>query len=507
MFSITRFGVSFGILAVAALASFGLTLLKKAPQKKKDPDPAIYVTAEAILRYDKEIDLELTGLVVPFREINMVSEVTGKVAFKSTEFESGRFVKEGTVLLRVDDIDYKLDIARLEADLAQSTSALKELDVEIEGTKSLIEIAKDDLQLQEKDYARKKNSGGGFSASEVDQLQRSVLAAATALSNQENKERLLEQSRSRLENSVKLKQSQLEQSTIQKTRCIITAPIDGVVVTENVEQDGYVQPGMQILTFEDTSKAEIRCNLRPDQLEWLWNHSIDVSTTEANRSPYRIPRVPVTITQETGQGVLKWYGILDRYDGIGVDERTKTIPCRIRVDNPIAASPIGPRALVRGMFVKLRVELPTEPLRQKNKFFAKIRTTGLLAGNTINVLRDQKVTSVPVSIVDRLEQDGRSYVIIELAGEGIQDGDKVVTSPMGSYSSDAPVKLLDSKPNPSATVDSITGDSANGDSATGDSANSDSANSDSATGGTTSQSSAAIDESKTTPTANSKLRQ
>ena len=41
---------------------------------------------------------------------------------------------------------------------------------------------------------------------------------------------------------------------------------------------------------------------------------------------------------------VTWQGVLERFDGIGRDEITKTIPCRIVIEQPIVHSQSGPRA-------------------------------------------------------------------------------------------------------------------------------------------------------------------
>lgn len=441
MFSPIRFATSAVILGLAGLGAFLLTRMKPEPAKKPITKLDYLVTAETISRYTGTIDLELTGVVVPYREINISAQASGRVISKAEEFEAGKFVKEGTELLRIDPTDYELDIVRLEAELAAADSSISELEVELKGAQELLKIAESDSKVQLADFQRKREAGG-FSKSEIDQVRRSVLAAQTTLTNQENRVALLEKSRDRLESTKKLRQAQLEQAQIQKSRCLVTAPADGVIVQENVELGNYVTLGASLLTFEDTSKAEISCNLRPDQLDWLWNHTVDVSRQSQANSPYQIPQVPVLVMHESGQDQIQWQGKLDRYDGIGVDERTKTIPCLIVVDNPIAPSPTGSRALVRGMFVKLRIELPTEPLQQKNQFYAKIPSKGLLAGNSVWMVRNDKLVRQEVTVVDRIDAEENRSIIIELAGEGIQDTDKVVISPVGTVAPDAKIQVL-----------------------------------------------------------------
>lgn len=456
MFSVSRFAISAVILGTAGLAAWGLTLLREAPTKRDQAKADFIVEAKPIVRYTGMIDMELTGLVVPFREIQISAQASGRVIKKAEEFEAGKYVSDSTTLLQIDPTDYELEITRLEADLAATNSSIEELEVELEGARQLMKIAEEDSEVQLAEFERKRNSSG-FSRSEIDQARRAVLAAETTVTNQANRADLLEKSRERLLSTRKLKQAQLEKAQIERSRCLVQAPCDGVVVNEDVELGSYVSVGTQLLTFEDTSKAEISCNLRPDQLEWLWNHTVDATSETRVNSPYRVPQVAVRIFHDTEQGQVEWTGRLDRYDGIGVDEQTKTIPCIITVDNPIAPSPTGPRALVRGMFVNLKIELPTEPLQEKNRYYAKIPSQGLRAGNFVWIVRNNQLVKQVVKVVDTIanttdttsEDSENRAIIIELAGEGIQDTDRVVTTPVGDVPDDRDLLVLA----PGETVD------------------------------------------------------
>ena len=147
------------------------------------------------------------------------------------------------------------------------------------------------------------------------------------------------------------------------------APIDGVVVEDMVERDSYVQKGSTLLKLEDTSATEVACKLRADQMRWVWEQSgaTDGPTTSTN---YELPKeIAARITYELGNVLYEWRGVLDRYDGVGLDPRTRTVPCRIVVADPSdvrishaeasEGSPAGgPRVLVRGMFVTVNLVVP-----------------------------------------------------------------------------------------------------------------------------------------------------
>jgi len=81
-------------------------------------------------------------------------------------------------------------------------------------------------------------------------------------------------------------------------------------------------------------------------------------------SSYELPKTPVTISYHVAgrdDTEFQWHGHLSRYEGIGIDAQTRTVPVRIAVDNPREVWQNGSiikeddnggmPALVRGMFV------------------------------------------------------------------------------------------------------------------------------------------------------------
>lgn len=443
----TRIAISVVCLLAGVGIAFGLFMLKKQPTQRAETKPSVLVSVEEVQAYSGPLSLELTGLVVPFREINIISEVTGRVVYKADEFRAGRYVKAGTMLMKVDQTDYDLEIGRLEAELRQTSSSLEELEVEIAGAKELVENATKDFNLQENDFNNRLKNRAAFSQSELDQLERGVLAAKNAMITQISRVNLLEQSRNRWASTQAVRRSDLEMAQIRRSRCIITAPADGVIISESVELNGFVQPGATILVFEDTSKAEVRCNLRQDQLDWLWQHAPQAAAQVSDNAggteiAYRIPRVPVQIRHVSGSEQLEWSGVLDRFDGLGVDDRTKTIPTRISVEQPITLGSRGTRPLVRGMFVKLRIELPTEPLRALNRFFVELPNRSLLPGNLVWVYRDGKLLMKRIDVVNTFESPNGRRIVVPLVDDGLLLTDQVVTTPVGTYTSKMIVEIV-----------------------------------------------------------------
>ena len=98
--------------------------------------------------------IDVDGLVVPFREILLTSEVAGTVKKKNLLCRAGRFVKAGTPLIELDPADYQLELRRLQQELRQAEVSLEEIDVQIENLKELAELVARSRDLQSREVRR-----------------------------------------------------------------------------------------------------------------------------------------------------------------------------------------------------------------------------------------------------------------------------------------------------------------------------------------------------------------
>jgi len=351
--------------------------------------PAEVMQVLSMEQIGKPLELRVDGVVVPFREVQIAAEVSGRIIEKADIFRAGNYVSEGQLLCRIDPTDYEQEILRLTRVREQEYEALKEVDQEVANTKSLLDIARQDVELAQREVTRLQSLPRGFvSETEVDQARKSLLASTQSRVNLESQMNLLAARRGRLEASERLATTQLETAQINLERCEVRAPVSGMIVREDAEINSFIQRGNPIVTLEDVSKAEVAVNLRMDQLHWVLDQArpADAATSDAaagesqlaagagGRASYAIPPTPAVIEYEVaglGGRTYRWNGTLVRYDGIGMDNRSRTVPVTIEVDAPhrfaeeagSSVQAASPTALVRGMFVKVRLQItPRTPL-------------------------------------------------------------------------------------------------------------------------------------------------
>ncbi|MDA1050192.1 MAG: HlyD family efflux transporter periplasmic adaptor subunit [Planctomycetota bacterium] len=448
---ILSFTVSLAIIAAGVGGYYALTYKGDAEASAKSPAPVPLVHTEAIRPHEGSLDISVDGVVAPFREIEVAAEVSGKVVFKDEACNGGRFVTRGMRLIKIDPRDYELAVRRLENQHEQADANLEELQVEAGNTAELIKLAEDQVALEQKEVNRLAGliQERVVTASTLDRAQQVQLTARNGLVQLENELRLLKTRQRRLESARDLVVTDLAQAKLDLERTEITAAVDGVIIDDLVERDSYVQKGVPVFTLEDTSAVEVKCRLKMEELYWVWRQTgQEFNGLGADSTGYQIPQIPVTVRYQLSdrQDVhYEWQGVLARFDGIGLDEATRTVPCRVRVDNPRdvkivshrkrsldeSAASGGPPALVRGMFVTVtfHVDQPSPLLLIPERAVQPGKAVWIVNDGRLNEKRALDLIEL-IQIRDDAGEE-HSYWLVEAAATGLAAEDRVVVPPFG----------------------------------------------------------------------------
>lgn len=447
---LVKYLVSFLVVGSGITAFVVLKSLAKPPATQQSSALVQQVETVLAVPYSGVLDRTVSGTVVPHREIRIATEVAGGVVKKYPACEAGNFVSKGEKLIEIDTEEYELDIKTLEAEVVQSEKRIEENLEQIKGEKDNIRLARQDLALNQKEFERNRRLSGVISQSELDQSRRTLNSSQTQLTNRESNLSTLEAGTARLEAALELSHRQLEKAKLNLRRTTIVAPQDGVIVKEMVQEGDYVPKGTQIVVFEDTQQVEVLCNLTTTDLEWVRDHAPTDSDSGDDdvRAVYRLPKTPVAIIDPSNPDAV-WRGVLERFDGIGRDEVTKTIPCRIIVAQPVVNTKSGPRALVRGMYVKCRIEVKGARSERKLVSFPAL---ALQPDDCVWTVENNTLHHVAVHVADRTERivDGETekIVVVHVGEKSLQLGDAIIISPLSQPTEGAPVMYRDTTSSP-----------------------------------------------------------
>jgi multidrug resistance efflux pump len=433
-----------------------LKLGRQAPPARKEVPAATAVAVRTVAAepVSEGLTVDADGVVVPLREVTLAAEVAGRLQYKAEDCNEGRFVKAGSRLLTIDPRDYELDVERLEREQAQATLAIEEVDEELTQNATSIDLSRRQLELARRESARLQNlkAGGIVTASDHDRAVRDELTATTALTALEGQKRVLTKRRNRLIEAKSLAGTMLEKARLDLARTTITAPVDGVVVEDRVEQGAFVAKGAALVTIEDTSAAEVRTSLEMDDVARIWG-SRPAAVTGEGRAAFD---TPATVVFRIGDAVYEWDGVLARQEGRGLDEKTRTLPCRVLVREPGRVRALdrygvplpqlpaaAPRSLIRGMFVQVHVHVVSgDPL-------VSIPDDAQRPSGDVWVVRDGRLEVLR----PRAVQASGGRLVFDANASGLRAGDRVVVSPIAAPRAGMPLVEADQPAAPAARVE------------------------------------------------------
>ena len=424
------------VILAAAIGGF-LAMGSQPPPARKavDAPTAAAVHTVAVEKTDGRIEIDADGVVVPLREVTLAAEVSGKVLRKAEACRAGEFVKAGTLLFEIDPRDYELEVARLEREVNQAALNIEEIDEELEQNANSTELAERQVELARREVGRQENLKASrvVTESEHERAVREELTAANALTMMKGQNRVFTKRRSRLQEAQGLAATMLERARLDLSRTKVIAPADGVVVDDKVEQDSFVAKGTPLVTLEDTSSMEVKTSLRMDELAQVWGGRVQPAAAE--RGTHDLPETPVKVVFTFGGHAYEWDGVLSRQEGRGLDEKTRTLPCRVRVSQPRevrsidrygavmqSLPPEAPRSLMRNMFVDVRVQVDSpQPL-------LSVPQEALRASGDLYLMRDGRL----VIARPRPFHSGDGRVMFEELESGLLPTDRVVTSQLSN---------------------------------------------------------------------------
>ncbi|MDX1554870.1 MAG: hypothetical protein R3212_02480, partial [Xanthomonadales bacterium] len=141
------FPARIGIGALIALAAVTVLILIFSTEPVAERETAVRQNAMLVQVTRPEAGsfrpvIETTGIVQPAREITLTPRVSGEIVGRSESFIPGGFVRQGEVVVRIDDADYLNLLRQRESETKQ---AVAELEIE-EGRRELAERDYRELQ-------------------------------------------------------------------------------------------------------------------------------------------------------------------------------------------------------------------------------------------------------------------------------------------------------------------------------------------------------------------------
>lgn len=344
-------------------------LVKNAPQPEVgEPETVrIGVYTESATRTGASAEVTVYGEVRPRVQIDVISEVAGRITAVSPSFAEGGSIPAGEPLITIEQRDYLVAVSEAKARVAARKLELAQ--------------ALADADVAKKQLANEKNpSDLALKLPQIAQARAALEAAEIGL------ERAL--------------------SDLERTQ--ITLPFDARITQTSVDEGQYLGLGRTIASVFSTDIAEVRLPFTDADIAAL---GIPIGYEAEEGEGLR-----VRLTADVAGASRQWQGQLVRLDA-SLDPRTRTTFGTAEVRNPFADSE-GAMPMAPGLFVSASVEG-----RSLSDVLA-IPAAGLRAGGRVFIMNDENLLEVR-SVRVAHATDEMAYL-----SSGISEGDRVIVSPI-----------------------------------------------------------------------------
>ncbi len=219
------------VLAVAAGAILGWSLLKN------NKTSVAKYRLDKVTKGDLEALVTTSGTVNPITKVEVGSQVSGKIDKMYVDYNSQ--VKAGQILAELERLPFQTRVSQNQANFLSAQASLEKSRVTLQNLKAKYERS---LSMA---------AANLISADEKEAAEANYLGAKTDVQ--------------RAEASVAQAKSQLESSQLDLSYAIIRSPMDGIVISRNMEVGQTVQASFSApKIFEianDLSKMQVECDV------------------------------------------------------------------------------------------------------------------------------------------------------------------------------------------------------------------------------------------------------
>ena len=375
------------ILALAFVAAAGIIMTRPMPEPVAVAPNVVAIRGIQMEAENIPLTIYAQGVVEPLTASELITQVNGRVAWVSPNFNAGGYFKQGEPLVKLESDDYEARVGLAEAREVRALAEFEHATFELNRMRALV---KDQLVSQ------------------------------AMLENAVRQTRLTEA-------ALKEAQINLDQAERDLDRTELRAPFDAIVRSKAVDLGEFVSMGKPLAQLFAADGFEVRLPVLDTQLAYL-NLPSSFDTT----APLNSANLPsVRLSAQYAGAAASWDAQLVRSES-EIDRRSRMVTLVARVSgtrNALSANPLPVGAFVNaeieGITLENAFQLPRSALRQDNQVLV--------------VDKESRLRFRDVSIA-RYEQD---RILIQ---SGLKDGDIVNISPIQAVVDGMEVSVTETLP-------------------------------------------------------------
>lgn len=351
------------LLVIAAMgASKVNSMTQEKPQFSSPERIEAVVSATKVSPQAHAPILKSTATVDAWQESQLAAQVSGRLEWICDCLETGSHVAEGTVLAKIEAVDYLVAVAQAKQALADAKQKIAEEEARSEQAR----IDWEQLNLGEPTNLA---------------LRLPQLETANA--------------------SLERRKLELGQANRNLKRTQIKAPYAGIITQRNTNVGNFVGTGASVGTILNTEKVLIRFALKPDDV-----NKID-------------PENKQIMVRHASDKSLYWPATIERIDSV-IDPKTRLVNVIAEVVNPFDRS-VHTQPLRVGSFVM--AEFPGKPLSgvyavPSSAVLSDNRVYTVDANNTITIFQAEVLHRNAGSVLVRIPEADNQPIQVISEGQG-----------------------------------------------------------------------------------------
>ncbi len=391
------------LLGGAAVVSWRLIETTPRPPTADIERPTLLVRAVKVEPRDVVEPILGYGTARADRQTWVAAEVGGEVVAVSPKLHVGVPVDAGEWLVRIDDRDYRQRLEQAQARVATDEARIRQIQIEQRNIQRLIEIARNELDIAERDYKRvmdlfeRKNSA----RREVDLARQACERGRRTLRGLLNQQAVMPEQLAAARASRDLHNADVKLAELALERCEVRAPFRGRIEQVTVDVGQRVALGSRLFALLDPDLIEVPIEL-------------PVSVRDRVR-----PGAACELRLESNPDA-RWTARVARI-APAADQNTRTFALFVEVDNTTQDVPLMP-----GMFTKATVAGPT--------------WRGALVVPRGVVMQDH-VFVFDHGVARRRSIEVRRHLLDQSIVRGVRPGEVVITSNLDALYDGAAVRL------------------------------------------------------------------
>ena len=309
------------VLLTACLVAAFLVAIRSEPARQQRESAVPVVQVVEARPEARTMVVEAFGTVKPRESLKLTAEVAGRVVYLHPEFREGQRVAHDSVILRIDQRRFRLDVAGARVRISQARADLDRLAREVENLKANIALAGANVALSQKELlrVRKLNKDAFASLTALDRAEQQNIQARMTLQGYENALALTDAAIKNGEAALAMARIDLDRAELALEHTEIRANFPGVVLERTVEMGEFIAVGQTLGSLYREGELDVEVRIPLEKMQWI-------------EPLFEQNHVPRAVVETTGLDAgHRWQASVARVKGF-IDEQTRTLPMVLEVD-------------------------------------------------------------------------------------------------------------------------------------------------------------------------------